>query len=229
MRVDRGDFGGPALRILQAVTNNAKMTSRQTLTAIFITLSTFGCNNNMRDKKEITQEEVKQALGNLTDTDLIPHYKTVYTLDAVKLDNLDTLLNQKNIDQWTCLTILSNSCSELKANYNNYLLDSYKTLSVTDDRLAFPDIGNIARFIIWKFKSNETDCFDRIFESAEIILQNGDERTQNLIVVGLFEGIQNVGGWYKVDYYKGFDKWLRPQSKKAWDDLIESWEGKKSD
>lgn len=180
----------------------------------------------MRNNNQITQEQVKQALGNLTDKDLTPHYETVYTPESVDIDNVDALLNQGNIDQWTCLTILSNSCKELKADYNNYLLDSYKTLELTDDRLTYPDIGNIAHFIIWKFKSKETDCFDRIFESAETIFKNGDETTHSLIVVGLFEGIQNVGGWHKVDYYTGFDQWLKPESKKAWDDLIESWEGK---
>lgn len=91
----------------------------------------------MNNNKQIAQDEIKQALGNLTDKDLIPHYKTVYSPESVTLDNLDSLLNQKSINQWTCLTILSNSCNELKANYNNYLLDSYKTLSFTDDRLSF--------------------------------------------------------------------------------------------
>jgi uncharacterized lipoprotein NlpE involved in copper resistance len=200
---------------------------RQILSAILVGLTIYGCNN-MNDRNKITQEEIKQALGDVTDKDLIPHYKTVYTADSVELVNLDTLLSQDNIDHWTCLTILANSCKELKADFNNYLLDSYGTVEVTDDRLTYPDIGNIAHFIIWKYKSNETNCFDRIFKSAEIILKKGDDNAQNLIIVGLFEGIQNVGGWHKVDYYKGFDKWLQPESKQSWDVLIEAWEGKKN-
>jgi hypothetical protein len=173
------------------------------------------------------KEEIKEALGDLSDKDLVPHYKTVFLPDSVELENITSLLNHESIDQKTCLTILSNSCKELKADFNNYLLDTYQTLEYTDDRLTFPDIGNISRFIVWKFKLDDTSCFDKIFENADLILSKGCEATRNLIVVGLFEGIQNVGGWHKVDYYKGFDKWLRPNSKKAWDDLIHFWENEK--
>jgi len=197
------------------------------LTIIAILLFLNSCEDDMMRKNRLTKEQVKQLLGNTTDKDLIPNYPTVYTPNIVELDNIDTLSNKNKIDQVDCLTILSNSCKELKADYNNYLLDSYKTLEYTNERLAYVDIANIARFIIWKFKSNESDCFDRIFETVEVILKKGDKDTQNLIVVGLFEGIQNIGGWHKVDYYKGFDKWLRPKSKKTWEDLINSWEGEK--
>jgi hypothetical protein len=171
--------------------------------------------------------EIKEALGDLSDKDLVPHYKPVFISDSVQLENVESLFNTDSIDQKTCLTILTNSCKELKADFNNYLLDTYQTLIYTDDRLTFPDIGNISRFIIWKFKFGDTSCFDKIFENAELILNKASETTQNLIVVGLFEGIQNVGGWHQVDYHKGFDKWLRPKSKKAWDELIYFWEKKK--
>ena len=174
-----------------------------------------------------TKEDIKTALGDVTDNELIPHYKTIYSPDSVELENIDPLLDSDSIDQKTCLTILSNSCKELKADFNNYLLDTYQTLEYTDNRLTFPDIGNISRFIVWKFKFGDTSCFDKIFENAELILNEGSETTQNLIIVGLFEGIQNVGGWHKVDYYTGFDKWLKPKSKKAWDELIDFWEKEK--
>jgi len=94
------------------------------------------------------------------------------------------------------------------------LLDSYQTLEYTDEPLPYIDIANISRFIVWKFKFGDTSCFDKIFQNAEEILKKGSGMTKNLIIVGLFEGIQNVGGWHKVDYYKGFDNWLRPTSKK---------------
>jgi hypothetical protein len=173
------------------------------------------------------KEEIKEALGDLTDKDLIPHYKIVFSPDSVELENVELLLNSDSIDEKICLTILSNSCKELKADYNNYLIDAYQTLEYTGERLTYPDIANISHFIVWKFKSNNTSCFDKIFENAELILNKGSETTQNLIIVGLFEGIQNIGGWHQVDYYKGFDKWLQPQSKKAWDDLIKFWESNK--
>jgi len=187
-----------------------------------LSLAFFSCNDPMTKK-----EEIKEALGDLTDKDLIPHYKTIYSPDSVELENIDPLLNSDSIDQKTCLTILSNSCKELKADFNNYLLDTYQTLEYTDNRLTFPDIGNISRFIVWKFKFGDISCYDKLFKNADLILNKGSEATQNLIIVGLFEGIQNVGGWHKVDYYKCFDTWLRPKSKKAWDELIDFWEKEK--
>jgi hypothetical protein len=175
----------------------------------------------------IDPEKIKQALRNTNDEKLIPYYKTIYTADSVELEDTQPLLESTNINQQDCLTILSNSCLELKADFNNYLINDYKTLEYNKDRLNYIDIANIAHFIIWKFKFNETACFERIFNNTEVILTNGDRSTQELIVIGFFEGIQNIGGWSKVDYYKGFDQWLKPKSKKEWDNLIERWEGKK--
>lgn len=192
------------------------------LQIVFIPLTLFSCGNNLS-----TKEDINTALQDLTDKDLIPHYKTVYSPDSVELEDIQPLLNNDSIDQKVCLTILSNSCKELKADFNNYLLDTYQTLDYTNDRLTFPDIANISRFIVWKLKFNDTSCFDKIFENTELILNKGRETTKNLIIAGLFEGIQNVGGWHQVDYYKGFDKWLRPNSKKAWDVLIDFWEKEK--
>ena len=187
-----------------------------------LSLTFFSCGDSMTK-----EEKIKEALGDLSDKDLIPHYKTVFLPDSVELENIVPFLNSDSIDQKSSLTILSNSCKELKADYNNYLIDSYQTLEYTEDRLPHIDIANISRFIVWKFKFNDTRCFDNVFENAELILNKGSDTTQNLIIVGLFEGIQNVGGWHKVDYYKGFDKWLRPHSKKAWDNLIDFWEKEK--
>ena len=45
------------------------------------------------------------------------------------------------------------------------------------------------------------------------------------MIVGLIEGIQNIGGGQKINYWTGFDKWLKPTTKKHWDNLIYSWEG----
>ena len=53
---------------------------------------------------------------------------------------------------------------------------------------------------------------------------HGEHYVQELIVIGLFEGIQNIGG-SEIDYYRSFDKWLKNNSLKAWRELIDFWEG----
>ena len=52
---------------------------------------------------------------------------------------------------------------------------------------------------------------------------HGEHYVQELIVIGLFEGIQNIGG-SEIDYYRSFDKWLKNNSLKAWRELIDYWE-----
>lgn len=196
--------------------------SKQLIIIFAFSLALFSCSDS-NDKKE----KNKDTLGNLSDKDLLPQYETVYLPDSVEIENIESLLTSDSIDEKTCLAILSNSCKALKADFKNYLLNSYQTLEYSEDRLPYIDIGNISRFIIQKFKFNDTSCFDTIFQYAELILDKRNKPAQNLIIVGLFEGIQNVGGWHQVDYYKGFDKWLKPKSKKAWDELIDFWEKKK--
>ena len=105
-----------------------------------------------------------------------------------------------------------------------YNLDVIFQYNVGEERINYSDIGDISNFIVEKKMSGETDHFDQFFDFVEEVLSQGDDYVQNLIVVGLFEGIQNIGG-SKIDYYRSFDQWLKPNSLKAWRDLIDSWEG----
>lgn len=168
--------------------------------------------------------DIKDILGNQTDIDLVPYYKQIYLPDSIELESVEHLLKSDSIDEKACLTILSNSCKAMKADFNNYLWDEYQDLDFTDSRLPYIDISNMSRFVLWKLTSKDTSCFDTIFQYAEQILLKGTESTRNLIVIGFFEGIQNNAGWHKIDYYHGFDQWLQPKSKKAWNDLIKFWE-----
>ncbi len=117
---------------------------------------------------------------------------------------------QKLISDWNELTDFYNK--EVKFDYED-----------PSDRLAYIDIADISRFIVDKKKSGQTENFETFFKNVEELMTLGDDYVKNLIVVGLFEGIQNIGG-YEIDYYKSFDKWLNKNSLKAWRDLIDSWE-----
>ena len=117
---------------------------------------------------------------------------------------------------------LVSSDSSMKKYYDAYLLEEYQ--GDLKERLPYYDIGRIADVIREKYKSNQTDNFDILFNNIEEILQNSDHYVAELIVIGLFEDIQNAGS-AELDYYSGFDKWLKPLSKKGWDELIDFWEG----
>jgi len=92
------------------------------------------------------------------------------------------------------------------------------------NRLDYFEIAEIARFLVEKIKAGQTSFFNDFFNQVELILSNCESYVEDLIVVGLFEGIQNIGG-KDIDYHQGFDKWLRPVSKQKWVNLIDSWEG----
>jgi len=135
-------------------------------------------------------------------------------------NNLNSIFTLSEIDKVFNLLVSTNT--ELKECFDNYLLKEYPTH--TTERLYYVDCGLISRFIVDKIKSNQTDSLKDFFIKVEQVLLSCTEEIENLIVVGLFEGIQNIGG-REINYYFGFDQWLLPISKKKWDDLIDSWEG----
>jgi hypothetical protein len=116
---------------------------------------------------------------------------------------------------------LTSSDNDLKLQFEEYIRKEYADQS---EKLNYMDICEISRYIIDKVLKSETQTLGGIFDNVEEILNSCDDYIENLIVIGLFEGIQNIGG-SKIDYYFGFNKWLKPQSKLKWDALIDSWEG----
>ena len=132
----------------------------------------------------------------------------------------NTTFNKLEIDK--VFEAITSIDIQLKEYFDNYVFEEYK-----DDltsRLYYCDISEISRFIVDKIKSKEYYFLKDLFIKVEQILANCDTEIENLIVVGLFEGIQNIGG-SEIDYYFGFDYWLLPLSKIKRDNLIDSWEG----
>lgn len=118
---------------------------------------------------------------------------------------------QKLISDWNDLTDF----------YNDKVIADYED---PHERLPYIDIGDISSFIVDKKKSEQTENFETFFKNVEEIIILGDDYVKNLIVIGLFEGIQNKGGT-EINYYKSFDKWLKENSLRAWRELIDVWEG----
>ena len=112
--------------------------------------------------------------------------------------------------------------SRLKKYYDDYMLEEYQG-DITE-RNSYYDIARIGDFIKEKYKLNDTENFNILFNNIEEILESCDQYVGELIVIGLFESLQN--NWAEIDYYTGFNKWLKPLSKKDWHGLINFWEGK---
>ena len=131
----------------------------------------------------------------------------------------------KTYDVDSAIELIVNSDSELKERWERYIHEEYGDNTDTSTRLIYTDIGEVSRFIIEKFKTNQTENFEVIFSNIESILTNCDHRTKEFITIGLFEGIQNISGG-EIDYYFGFNKWLYTLSGEQWRAVIDFWEGK---
>lgn len=132
--------------------------------------------------------------------------------------------NQETIKRDAALEMLISVFPDLKRQWESHIESEYQNYD--DERLDYIDIGEIIRYIVEKKRCNDTSRFDEFFNRVETILVNGDDYTKELMVIGLLEGIQNVCG-FEVEYHTSFNDWLKPETKRAWKELIEFWEGGK--
>jgi hypothetical protein len=130
--------------------------------------------------------------------------------------------NQEPINRDLSLEMLISVFPDLKLQWERYTKLEYQAYN--EERLDYVDIGEIINYLVEKKKCNDTSQFDEFFNRLEAILDNGDGYTKDLMVFGLLEGIQNVSG-FDVNCYAGFDEWMKPKTKVAWEQLIKFWEG----
>ncbi len=119
------------------------------------------------------------------------------------------------------LKLLSGTWPELGMHWDNYIKETYN--DGKEERSDYIDVCEINQFVFDKLNKKDFNNFDEFFSRVETILIECDEFTENLIVVGLLEGLQNQCG-DDFDYHTGFDQWLKPKTKKAWDEIIHFWE-----
>ena len=118
---------------------------------------------------------------------------------------------------------LTSTDKELFDYFKNYLEKEYE--GDLSQRLIYYDIARIGDYIKNKLTSNQTNSFESFFNTIEEILKMDDSNVNNLIVIGLFESLQNHTDANPT--YSYFNRWLGPKSKKEWDSLIGFWSGKK--
>jgi hypothetical protein len=97
--------------------------------------------------------------------------------------------------------------------------DAADSVAVNDDGsiLHFIVMGDLARHIIEQLRNDETSEFPAVFSVVESWIENGEDYVANAAIVGLLEGLQNVGS----DDAERLFGWLGPCAKKAWCDLDE--------
>ncbi|HET9321033.1 MAG TPA: hypothetical protein VFO27_14695, partial [Bryobacteraceae bacterium] len=73
-------------------------------------------------------------------------------------------------------------------------------------------------YIVEAYEQGNTTQYQKLFSAVERVLQNGDREVQNLIWVGLLEGIQNIAS-HRSFGADVFCAWLGPQTLIAWDEI----------
>jgi hypothetical protein len=133
--------------------------------------------------------------------------------------------NKINVDQ--AIELLTTCSHEINACWNSFIKEEYNN-DYAEKRDDLIDIITVVDYIVGKYKEERTEDFRVIFDAVEQVLETGDDTSKELIIVGILEGLQNNCGLENLNYHNGFDNWLKPLSKRAWDGLIYLWESNDS-
>lgn len=118
---------------------------------------------------------------------------------------------------------LVSSYPDLKDYFERYQRNEFG--DAFEERVSYYDIAMIGSYVKKEVISGEIKDMPKFFSAVEEILNNSDSYVQELIVIGLFESLQNDRS---IDYHNAFNNWLGPKSSSAWKALIEFWEGKQT-
>nr|WP_084778084.1 hypothetical protein [Saccharibacillus sacchari] len=91
--------------------------------------------------------------------------------------------------------------------------------------MLYVDIGDFTAYMIECYAKQKTDKFDEAFDAIEQMLVHGDSYVQDFAVVGVLETLQNQLLDKGIEL-RAFEVWLQPESKRAWNQLIDFWNGK---
>ena len=79
-------------------------------------------------------------------------------------------------------------------------------------------MAELGHYLVESYAAKTTQEFGPLFAAIERQLLAGDSELANLIVVGLFEVIQNVAS-HQPFGYEVFERWLGPESLVRWRDI----------
>ena len=89
------------------------------------------------------------------------------------------------------------------------------------------EISVFARHLVDSYEEAQTESFAQVFGLVERLIEEGDDDTQGVMIVGLLEGLQNIASW-KTFGSCVFEPYLGPKSLIAWRELEALWQGKNS-
>lgn len=126
----------------------------------------------------------------------------------------------EQINLSNALNFLASSIDDLKTVWIDYLNKEYSDTDDLADRSFFEDMHIVSAYVIANYKQGKTEKFESFFNAVEEIFTERDLTTCSCISAGLIEGIQ---AYQDIDHYTEFDKWLKPKTKKWWDQALDYW------
>ncbi|MDR6724262.1 iron-sulfur cluster repair protein YtfE (RIC family) [Paenibacillus amylolyticus] len=121
------------------------------------------------------------------------------------------------------MNLLIDSCPSYKERSENYMKENYEE---GEERLLYMEMSDLAEHIVAMYKNNQTDEFDKLFETIELLHTDGDRDVRVLASVGLLEDIQNHILRDEKLTLSAFETHLGSVSLEWWTHLINAWEGK---
>jgi hypothetical protein len=79
-------------------------------------------------------------------------------------------------------------------------------------------MSELAHYVVESYRRGIMDEFPDLFATIETLLCKSERELENLIVVGLFEDIQNVAS-HRDFGARPFRQWLGPRSSVVWDEV----------
>ena len=155
-----------------------------------------------------------------------PTYESFYFPDSVELE---TITFSGELDQETALQVVINSHKKIKADFLNYMMEAYKTVSPAPSQLEpMFDAEHIGKFIVWQYAKEDTDCFPQIFDALRIVFENSDEDAYTLAKYGIYQMMIYESKRLDVNYNGDFNPWLSGVTSREWFELIDEMESGRS-
>lgn len=127
----------------------------------------------------------------------------------------------KQITKPEAFALLLKTCPAAQEAWNEHLLEC------EHGTVPYLGVWVFARHIVDSLEAGRTESFPAAFQLIERLIVEGDEEVRGLATVGLLEDIRNIASW--TDFGYGiFTKWLEPNSRAAWHELVKVWAGKNS-
>ncbi|WP_076859699.1 DUF7674 family protein [Bradyrhizobium mercantei] len=93
-----------------------------------------------------------------------------------------------------------------------------------DDLPYYVALGDLAHHLVEQLDAGATQNFEAVFDVVERWHCQGDSYVKEAATIGLLEGIQNISLNRGTDPRR-FEFWLKPESKRRWDELSRFWNG----